>query len=54
MLEAKKHDGLKILWWDPTIAKPPTNPKHGEPVDVSALYFYVPVAMRAGTEKKHL
>ena len=48
-LEAKRGiDGtpIKVLWWDPTIEEPPVKRVHGEEVDLSTIYLYVPLRER--------
>ncbi|TAK05823.1 hypothetical protein EPO44_06225 [bacterium] len=37
---------IKLVWWDPTIEKIPTRKQHGEEVDLSTIYIYLPMEMR--------
>ena len=37
---------IKLLWWDPTIAKTPTKIEHGQEIDLSTIYIYLPLEMR--------
>ncbi|MEJ1366540.1 MAG: hypothetical protein RPV21_08320 [Candidatus Sedimenticola sp. (ex Thyasira tokunagai)] len=49
-LEAKRgiKDGepIKLVWWDPTIEKPPVKHKHGKEIDLSTIYVYLPLNER--------
>ena len=37
---------VRLVWWDPTIAIVPTKKEHGEEVDLSTIYIYLPLEMR--------
>lgn len=37
---------IKLLWWDPTIQKVPTKKEHGQEIDLSTIYMYLPLEMR--------
>ena len=37
---------IKLLWWDPTIEAIPTKKQHGEEIDLSTIYIYLPPEMR--------
>jgi hypothetical protein len=50
MLEAKR-DAVEAIWWDPTLERVPTSMKHGTPVQLSRMYFYLPPELRAGSRK---
>lgn len=41
-------DGKKIelIWWDPSIDKPPVEKKHGKPVELNCIYVYLPPELR--------
>jgi hypothetical protein len=48
-IEARRgihNEPIKLLWWDPTIAKPPRQIAHGQEVDLSTIYIYLPVELR--------
>lgn len=37
---------IKLLWWDPTIEKIPAKREHGQELDLSTIYIYLPLEMR--------
>lgn len=37
---------IRLLWWDPTIENTPAEKKHGQEVDLSTIYIYLPLEMR--------
>jgi hypothetical protein len=37
---------IKLVWWDPTIGKTPTKKEHGQRIDLSTIYVYLPLEMR--------
>ena len=37
---------IKLLWWDPTIQDTPVEKKHGQEIDLSTIYIYLPPKMR--------
>ena len=37
---------IKLLWWDPTIEQIPTKKQHGQEIDLSTIYIYLPLEMR--------
>jgi hypothetical protein len=41
-----KDESIKLLWWDPTIEKTPTKKEHGQEVDLSTIYIYLPPELR--------
>ena len=49
-LDAKKQkqDGVKLVWWDPTIAPWPHSEAHGEEVETTTIYLGIPVPYRRG------
>jgi hypothetical protein len=49
-LEARKY-GLPVVWWDPTQARTPGNPRHEQPADLSTIYIYLPTELRTGNKK---
>lgn len=49
-LDAKR-DGVEMIWWDPTVSPVPIAPKHGERVELSTIYLFVPQGLRIGKEK---
>lgn len=43
---ATKKKPIKVVWWDPTIEKPPTTYRHGKEADLETIYIYVPPRYR--------
>ncbi len=41
-----KGEPIKLVWWDPTIEKTPTKKEHGQEIDLSTIYMYLPLEMR--------
>jgi len=45
-VEAKRgiKDGkeIKLIWWDPTIEKPPIKREHGQEIELDTIYVYLP------------
>jgi len=37
---------IKLLWWDPTIEPPPVKREHGQEIDLSTIYIYLPLSNR--------
>jgi hypothetical protein len=37
---------IKLLWWDPTIEPPPVRREHGQEIDLSTIYIYLPLNQR--------
>lgn len=37
---------INLVWWDPTIEKTPTKKDHGQEIDLSTIYIYLPPEMR--------
>ena len=42
---------IKLVWWDPTIEKIPTKKEHGQEIDLSTIYMYLPLEMRRNKPK---
>ena len=45
-IEAKRgiKDGreIKLIWWDPTIERPPIKREHGQEMELDTIYVYLP------------
>ena len=44
-IEAKRginDSPIKVVWWDPTIEKPPGKREHGKEVELNTIYCYLP------------
>jgi hypothetical protein len=37
---------IKLVWWNPTIAKTPATKGHGQDIDLSTIYIFLPPEMR--------
>lgn len=37
---------IKLVWWDPTVEKPPVEQAHGQEIDISTIYIYLPLDQR--------
>jgi len=37
---------IKLIWWDPTIEKPPGKREHRQEVDLDTIYCYLPPGER--------
>jgi hypothetical protein len=48
-LEASKHPGVKLVWWDPEIEPWPHSGTHGEEVKTTTIYLGIPLTHRQGT-----
>jgi hypothetical protein len=40
--------GVKVVWWDPDLAKPPKTRAHGESVNLDTIYSDLPQHERSG------
>jgi hypothetical protein len=49
-LEAKKQ-GVPVVWWDPTQARTPGNPRHEQAAELDTIYIYLPTELRTGKRK---
>jgi hypothetical protein len=41
-----KGEPIELLWWDPTIEPVPTEKRHGQEIDLSTIYIYLPPELR--------
>jgi hypothetical protein len=37
---------IKLIWWDPTIETIATKKEHGQEIDLTTIYMYLPLEMR--------
>jgi hypothetical protein len=37
---------INLVAWDPTLESPPNKREHGQEIDVSTIYFYLPPGQR--------
>ena len=44
--------GMKLIWWDPTIAPWPFDGEHGQPIKADEMYIGIPTDHRQGNKKK--
>jgi hypothetical protein len=48
-IEARRginNEPIKLVWWDPTLENIPTQKRHGEEIDLSTIYMFLPLEMR--------
>jgi hypothetical protein len=43
-----RNEPIKLIWWDPTIAEPPSQKQkqHGKEIDMSIMYIFLPLNLR--------
>jgi hypothetical protein len=49
-LEARRQ-GVPVVWWDPTQARTPCNPRHDTPAELKRIYLFLPRELRAQKRK---
>ena len=50
--KVSKETGMELVWWDPSKEAPKSDKRHGAPVELKRIYFYLPLQMREGGARK--
>jgi len=37
-----RDEPIDLVWWDPTIAKPPSQAEHGKPAELNRILVFIP------------